>query len=124
QCVNSGKRVMPGRRSGAEASPESILPDLWLWFPVLGLRPSPGITGLPGTRLDGLSCPTAAPTSRDETGLFLVSETSLKLLLRGKHQLQRYRETSAAMPAERPAAGDRWRSVGGLSRATGEPRNR
>src|SRR5258706_9157121 len=31
-------RVIPGRRSEAEASPESILPDLWLWIP--GSRPS------------------------------------------------------------------------------------
>src|SRR6266436_2379841 len=31
-------RVIPGRRSEAEASPESILPDLWLWIP--GSRPT------------------------------------------------------------------------------------
>src|SRR6266436_6226331 len=31
-------RVIPGRRSEAEASPESILPDLWLWIP--GSRPA------------------------------------------------------------------------------------
>ena len=32
------KRVIPGHRSEAEASPESIFPDLWLWIP--GPRPA------------------------------------------------------------------------------------
>src|SRR6266550_675337 len=35
---NRFKRVIPGRRSEAEASPESIRPDLWLWIP--GSRPA------------------------------------------------------------------------------------
>src|SRR6266852_3528101 len=35
---SSVKRVIPGRRSEAEASPESILPDLWSWIP--GSRPA------------------------------------------------------------------------------------
>src|SRR5262249_32191155 len=30
--------VIPGRRSEADASPESMLPDLWLWIP--GSRPA------------------------------------------------------------------------------------
>ena len=30
--------IIPGRRSEEEASPESILPDLWLWIP--GSRPA------------------------------------------------------------------------------------
>src|SRR5215471_12752235 len=35
---NFNKRVTPGRRNEAAASPESILPELWLWIP--GSRPA------------------------------------------------------------------------------------
>ena len=37
--------VIPGRRSEAEASPESITTVRGYGFRVLGLRPSPGMTG-------------------------------------------------------------------------------
>jgi hypothetical protein len=38
-CQTSAKGVIAGRRSEAEASPESMLPDLWLWIP--GSWPTP-----------------------------------------------------------------------------------
>ena len=60
RLANFLQRVIPGRRSEAEASPESILPDLRLWIP--GSRPAaeprndsccgtPGVTDLPCAKI-------------------------------------------------------------------------
>jgi hypothetical protein len=38
--------VIPGRRSGAEASPESMNTDCGVWIPGCLARSAPGMTGL------------------------------------------------------------------------------
>src|SRR5262249_51774080 len=107
------RRIIPGRRSEAEASPESIHPDLWLWIP--GSRPAAEPRNDWAKSLAARSQRSKAkPTIRRRSHPIAATPFALpRLRLRAAGGRRRVRRPASVRPARRRGDGTVARSRSG-----------